>query len=99
MAQRRNVRTKRTADTRFSSRRQPRTYRGAVNLRGSDNYASKLSEADVARCKAAFARGATVGELATRYDVHASTMSRALRGLTFGHVRGNGRKPAGARKR
>ena len=92
MAQRRNT------GTRWSTRRQPKTYRGAVNLRGSDNYASKLRETDVVRAKQMHARGATVRDLARRFGVHASTMSRALRGLTFGHVRGVARKKT-ARKR
>jgi transposase-like protein len=52
----------------------------------------------VLRAKQMHSRGATVRDLARRFDVHASTMSRALRGLTFGHVRGAARKKT-ARKR
>ena len=93
---------KRGAPATRRNTRAPESYRGAVNLRGSDNYASKLREADVRRAKEAHDRGAGVRELAAKYGVNPSTMSRALRGLTFQHVptsRSRGAKRAGGRGR
>ena len=82
---------KRAAPIPRRNTRTPDSYRGAVNLRGSDNYASKLREADVRKAKDAHDRGAGVRELASKYGVNPSTMSRALRGLTFQHVPTGGR--------
>jgi hypothetical protein len=67
--------------------RPPESYGGAVNRLGSSNYQSKLREADIARARKAFKSGTSVNDLARKFDVHPSTMSRALRGLTFGHVK------------
>jgi DNA invertase Pin-like site-specific DNA recombinase len=79
--------SRKTRDTRFSARRQPKRYGGAVNLKGSDNFASKLTEKIVERARSAHKKGATVTELADRYGVNKSTMSRALRKQTYRHVR------------
>jgi DNA-binding MarR family transcriptional regulator len=78
---------RRRKDTRFSSRRQPARYAGAANRKGSDNFAAKLSEKDVARARQMHKKGTPLNELADRFKVHSSTMSRALRRLTFRHVR------------
>lgn len=67
--------------------RPPESYGGAVNRLGSSNYQSKLRETDIARARKAFKSGSSVNDLARKFDVHPSTMSRALRGLTFGHVK------------
>jgi DNA-binding MarR family transcriptional regulator len=79
--------SRRKRDTRFSSRRQPARYAGAANRKGSENFASKLTERDVTRARQLHKKGTPLHELAERFGVHASTMSRALRRLTFRHVR------------
>ena len=80
--------SKRGAGARSSqAARPPESYGGAVNRLGSSNYQSKLREADIARARKAFKSGTSVNDLARKFDVHPSTMSRALRGLTFGHVK------------
>jgi hypothetical protein len=78
---------RRKRDTRFSARRQPDRYAGAANRKGSDNFASKLTEKDVVKARQMHKRGTPLHELADKFGVHASTMSRALRRLTFKHVR------------
>jgi DNA invertase Pin-like site-specific DNA recombinase len=77
----------RKRDTRFSARRQPARYAGAANRKGSDNFASKLTEKDVSKARQMHKRGMPLHELAEKFGVHASTMSRALRKLTFRHVK------------
>ena len=77
----------RKRDTRFSSRRQPARYAGAANRKGSDNFASKLTEKDVSKARAMHKKRMALHELADKFGVHASTMSRALRKLTFRHVK------------
>ena len=75
------------ARTQFSSTRQPRKYGGAAHRRGSDNFASKLTETIVARARVAHKKGASVTDLAAKYKVNKSTMSLALRRKTFKHVK------------
>ena len=75
------------ARTQFSSTRQPRKYGGAAHRRGSDNFASKLTEKDVIKARQMHKRGTPLHELADKFGVHASTMSRALRKLTFRHIK------------
>jgi len=77
----------RKRDTRFSARRQPARYAGAANRKGSDNFASKLTEKDVSKARQMHKKGMALHELADKFGVHASTMSRALRKLTFRHVK------------
>ena len=79
--------SKRGAAKSSQASRPPESYGGAVNRLGSSNYQSKLREADIARARKAFRSGTSVNDLARKFDVHPSTMSRALRGLTFGHVK------------
>jgi hypothetical protein len=72
--------------TRFSAKRQPKHYGGAVHLKGSDNYASKLTERDVKLARQLYKKGTQIKVLAKRFGVNASTMSLAVRRLTFRHV-------------
>lgn len=73
--------------TRFSSSRQPKRYGGAAGRKGSKNLQAKLTEAVVRQARAAYKKGALIKSLARKYKVNASTMSLAVRGLTFRHVR------------
>lgn len=73
--------------TRFSSSRQPKRYGGAAGLKGSRNLQAKLTEAIVRKARAEYRKGALIKVLARKYRVNASTMSLAVRGLTFRHVR------------
>ena len=75
------------ARTQFSSTRQPRKYGGAAHRRGSDNFASQLTEKDVVKARAAHKKGASVTDRAAKYKVNKSTMSLALRRKTFKHVK------------
>ena len=79
--------SKRSGARSSQAARPPESYGGAVNRLGSSNYQSKLRETDIARARKAFRSGTSVNDLARKFDVHPSTMSRALRGLTFGHVK------------
>ncbi len=78
-----------TADlkTRFSARRQPKRYGGAANRKGSANFAAKLTEKQVSTARRLHRRGATIQDLARRFGVDPSTMSLAIRRITFRHVR------------
>jgi hypothetical protein len=73
--------------TRFSSRRQPKRYRGAAHRKGSDNFAAKLTERDVKLARRLYQSGMLIKTLARRFRVDPSTMSLAVRGLTFRHVK------------
>lgn len=73
--------------TRFSASRQPKRYGGAAGRKGSKNLQAKLTETDVRQARAQYRRGVLIKTLARRYRVNASTMSLAVRGLTFRHVR------------
>ena len=73
--------------TRFSAKRQPKRYGGAAHLKGSDNYAAKLTEQNVKLARQLYEKGAQIKVLARRFGVNASTMSLAVRRLTFRHVR------------
>lgn len=73
--------------TRFSSQRQPKRYRGAAHRKGSDNYAAKLTERDVKLARRLYKAGTPIKTLAKRFRVNPSTMSLAVRRLTFRHVR------------
>ncbi|MEP6574120.1 MAG: hypothetical protein ABJD11_15580 [Gemmatimonadota bacterium] len=72
---------------RFSRTNQPARYGGAAGLKGSDNFASKLTEKSVKAARQAHRKGVSLTLLAKRYKVSLSTMSRAVRKLTFRHVR------------
>ncbi len=82
-------RSRKRADvlTRFSSTRQPRRYGGAAGRKGSKNLQAKLTEATVRQARALYKKGALIKALARKYKVNASTMSLAVRGLTFRHVK------------
>ena len=73
--------------TRFSSKRQPKKYGGGAHLKGSANYASKLTESEVRLARKLYKKGKPIKELAERFGVHPSTLSVAVRRLTFRHVR------------
>ncbi len=73
--------------TRFSSTRQPKRYGGAAGRKGSKNLQAKLTEAEVRQARAQYKKGALIKALARKYRVNASTMSLAVRGLTFRHVK------------
>lgn len=72
---------------RFSSTVQPKRYGGAVNRKGSKNLQAKLTEARVKIARQLYRRGAQIKDLARRFGVDPSTMSLAVRRLTFRHVR------------
>ena len=73
--------------TRFSSRRQPKRYGGGAHRKGSANFAAKLTEKQVVTARRLHKRGVQIKVLAKRYGVDPSTMSLAVRRLTFRHVR------------
>jgi hypothetical protein len=72
---------------RFSSTVQPKRYGGAVNRKGSKNLQAKLTEAKVRLARQLYKRGAQIKVLARKFGVDPSTMSLAVRRLTFRHVR------------
>lgn len=72
---------------RFSSTVQPKRYGGAVHRKGSKNTQAKLTEAKVKLARQLHKRGTAVKALARRFGVDPSTMSLAVRRLTFRHVR------------
>lgn len=72
---------------RFSSTVQPKHYGGAANLKGSKNTQAKLTEAKVKIARRLHRQGTKIKVLARRFGVDASTMSLAVRRLTFRHVR------------
>ncbi len=86
MARRRRAR-RRTHVGRWTSRIQPAKYGGAVLLKGSEIHSSKLTERVVALARRLHRQGTSLTVLAKRYRVNISTMSRAVRRLTFRHVR------------
>lgn len=73
--------------TRFSSSNQPKRYGGAAGRKGSKNLQAKLTEADVRQARVRYRKGTLIKTLARAYRVNASTMSLAVRGITFRHVR------------
>ena len=73
--------------TRWSSRRQPKHYGGGAHRKGSDNYAAKLTEKKVQLARRLYKRGTQIKILAKKFGVDPSTMSLAVRRLTFRHVR------------
>lgn len=73
--------------TRFSSRRQPKRYGGAAHRKGSDNFAAKLTERIVKIARKLYRKGTPIKDLAKRFGVNPSTMSLAVRRLTFKHVK------------
>ena len=85
MARRRSRRRRRLG--RWTSRIQPAKYGGAVLLKGSQIHSSKLTEKDVAVARRLHRSGTSLTVLAKSYKVNISTMSRAVRRLTFRHVR------------
>ncbi len=72
---------------RFSSTVQPKRYGGAAYLKGSENTQAKLTEAKVKLARRLHKQGAQIKALARRFGVDPSTMSLAVRRLTFRHVR------------
>ena len=72
---------------RFSSTVQPKRYGGAVNRKGSKTLQAKLTEAKVKQARQLYAKGAQIKVLARKFGVDPSTMSLAVRRLTFKHVR------------
>ena len=78
---------RRSTRSRFSATRQPRRYGGGAHRKGSENFAAKLTEAKVRAARALYKKGAQIKVLAKKYGVNASTMSLAVRRLTFKHVR------------
>jgi hypothetical protein len=79
--------TRASRSTRWSSRRQPRRYGGAAHRKGSDNFAAKLTEAKVREARRLYKQGVAIKTLASKYRVNPSTMSLAVRRITFRHVR------------
>jgi DNA-binding MarR family transcriptional regulator len=73
--------------TRWSSRHQPKRYGGGANRKGSDNYAAKLTEAQVRIARRLYKQGKEIKSIAERFGVSPSTMSLAVRRLTFRHVK------------
>jgi DNA-binding MarR family transcriptional regulator len=73
--------------TRFSSTRQPKHYGGGAHRKGSKNFAAKLNERQVAAARRLYKKGIQIKEIAARYGVDPSTMSLAVRRITFRHVR------------
>ena len=73
--------------TRWSSRRQPNRYGGGAHRKGSENFAAKLTEKQVVTARKLYKRGVQIKVLAKRFGVDPSTMSLAVRRLTFRHVR------------
>ena len=55
--------------------------------RGARAGAAKLTEAQVRSIRESASNGASVGALARRYKVHKSTISRAVNGVQWEHVR------------
>ena len=87
MPRRRARRPRRARRGRWTSRIQPARYGGAVLLKGSEIHSSKLTEEIVAKARRLHREGTLLTVLAKRHRVSLSTMSRAVRGLTFRHVR------------
>lgn len=81
------ARSRKKVGFRFSSTVQPKRYGGAVYLKGSKNTQAKLTEAKVRMARQLHKRGAQIKALARRFGVDPSTMSLAVRRLTFRHVR------------
>jgi DNA-binding NarL/FixJ family response regulator len=73
--------------TRWSSRHQPKRYGGGANRKGSDNYAAKLNERQVKIARRLYREGKEIKAIAERFGVSPSTMSLAVRRITFRHVR------------
>jgi DNA-binding NarL/FixJ family response regulator len=73
--------------TRWSARRQPKRYGGGANRKGSDNYAAKLTESEVRIARRLYKQGKEIKTIAERFGVSPSTMSLAVRRITFRHVR------------
>ena len=73
--------------TRFSSSNQPKRYGGGANRKGSDNFAAKLTEKQVVMARKLYKDGKQIKLIAERFDVAPSTMSLAVRRITFRHVK------------
>lgn len=73
--------------TRFSSRNQPKRYGGGANRKGSDNFAAKLTETQVKTARQMYKKGKEIKLIAERFGVSPSTMSLAVRRITFRHVK------------
>ncbi|MFN8654201.1 MAG: helix-turn-helix domain-containing protein [Gemmatimonadales bacterium] len=73
--------------TRFSARHQPKRYGGGAHRKGSENFAAKLTEAQVKIARRLYKEGKEIKVIAERFGVSPSTMSLAVRRKTFRHVR------------
>lgn len=73
--------------TRFSSRYQPKRYGGGAHRKGSANFAAKLTEVQVKLARRLYKDGKEIKAIAERFGVSPSTMSLAVRRITFRHVR------------
>lgn len=83
----RKTKTNPSFKTRFSSRHQPKHYGGGAHRKGSDNFAAKLTEAQVKIARRLYKEGKEIKAIAERFGVSPSTMSLAVRRITFRHVR------------
>ncbi len=83
----RKSKTNPSVKTRFSSRHQPKRYGGGAHRKGSDNFAAKLTEAQVKTARRLYREGKEIKAIAERFGVSPSTMSLAVRRITFRHVR------------
>ncbi len=83
----RKTKTNPSFKTRFSSRHQPKRYGGGAHRKGSENFAAKLTEAQVKTARRLHKQGKEIKAIAERFGVSPSTMSLAVRRITFRHVR------------
>jgi DNA-binding NarL/FixJ family response regulator len=79
--------SRRSLRTRFSSSNQPKRYGGGANRKGSDNFAAKLTEKQVVAARKLYKQGKQIKAIAERFKVAPSTMSLAVRRITFRHVK------------
>lgn len=79
--------SRRSLRTRFSAKNQPKRYGGGANRKGSDNFAAKLTEKQVVAARKLYKDGKQIKAIAERFKVAPSTMSLAVRRITFKHVK------------
>lgn len=79
--------SRRSVRTRFSATNQPKRYGGGANRKGSDNFAAKLTEKQVIAARKLYKEGKQIKTIAERFKVAPSTMSLAVRRITFRHVK------------
>jgi hypothetical protein len=61
---------------------------GTPNCRGECNLNARLTDETVAEARQAYRDGETLTSLAKRYEIHHTTLSLAVRGITWSHVPG-----------